>query len=355
MCTCGIDIATQQATPAMHSSACARAQATGRTAARDGAPACGLASARPPPAGGRGRIASASSGSVTAHRTPSADVGRAPADRLDEVLHDRRPDRAGQVVAAGADRHRDAAPAHEPQRRVGHQRREGRRRSRAGRCTTPCAIANSQTLLASAAADEAQTQARSADQHRPHHAVAVGQPPHQHAADAEADHQQRVGQRGIGARDAELGLHRRQHHRHHVHAGRADGHQRQRGGQARPGVAGVGRVLAVHGPAMMTWGRALPRFSGTLRLKLCPWRARHSDDAHLAVRRPGVYPIAPTPFARRRRDRLRLDRSPERVLPALRRHRRHRARPARRSAQARCRREPGGGRALHQGFRRTRR
>ena len=35
---------------------------------------------------------------------------------------------------------------------------------------------------------------------------------------------------------ARFGLHRRQHHRHHVHAGRADGHQGQGGGQAPPGL-----------------------------------------------------------------------------------------------------------------------
>ena len=57
------------------------------------------------------------------------------------------------------------------------------------------------------------------------------------AAHAEADHQQRVGQRRIGARHAELGLYRRQHHRHDVHAAVADGHQGERGEQARPGVA----------------------------------------------------------------------------------------------------------------------
>ena len=40
-------------------------------------------------------------------------------------LHDRRPDGAAQVVARGADRDGDAAPAREPVRDVGDQRREG--------------------------------------------------------------------------------------------------------------------------------------------------------------------------------------------------------------------------------------
>ena len=44
----------------------------------------------------------------------------------DEVLHHRWAGRApASEVAAGADGHRDAAPAHEPERGVGHQRREG--------------------------------------------------------------------------------------------------------------------------------------------------------------------------------------------------------------------------------------
>ncbi len=53
-----------------------------------------------------------------------ADVGLAPARAVDEVLQDRRPHGARQVVAAHADRHGDAAPAREPLRGVRHQRRE---------------------------------------------------------------------------------------------------------------------------------------------------------------------------------------------------------------------------------------
>jgi hypothetical protein len=42
------------------------------------------------------------------------EIGLAPADGFHEMLDHRRPDGAGEVVAAGAYRHRDAAAAHEP-------------------------------------------------------------------------------------------------------------------------------------------------------------------------------------------------------------------------------------------------
>ena len=193
----------------------ARRSATGRTAAADGVPAFAGCARRgwPRPAGAGASPAPAAATTTHAeHAEP--DVGRAPADGLDEVLHDRRPDRAGHVVAAGADRHRDAAPAHEPQRGVGHQRRERRRASRAGRCNTPCAIANNQMLL-----DRPAPMKPSAEARRRRSASAASRRsrsarrPIHDAAEAEADHQQRVRQRGVGARDAELGLHRRQHHR----------------------------------------------------------------------------------------------------------------------------------------------
>ena len=43
-----------------------------------------------------------------------AGEGRAPADAVEEVLQHRRPQRTREVVAADADRHRDAASAREP-------------------------------------------------------------------------------------------------------------------------------------------------------------------------------------------------------------------------------------------------
>ena len=45
------------------------------------------------------------------------------------------------------------------------------------------------------------------------------------------------GSRGIGARDAELGLHRGQRHGHDVHAARAERHQQHRHDEAHGRVA----------------------------------------------------------------------------------------------------------------------
>ena len=105
-----------------------RVHATGRTAAVDGDRRAGPGDARDRH---RRRRPGAHQEREQRHRHAAedahADVGLAPADALDEVLDDRRPDRAGDVVAAGADRDRDAAPALEPERGVGDQRREGRR------------------------------------------------------------------------------------------------------------------------------------------------------------------------------------------------------------------------------------
>ena len=128
MCTCGIDIATQHATPATHSSACAWSERQAERPLRRLRGRRSRGAAPPTAAGGRGRMQRARAAAcVSDAEHAEADVGLAPADRLDEVLDDRRPDRAGEVVAARADRDRDAAPAHEPERGVGDQRREGRR------------------------------------------------------------------------------------------------------------------------------------------------------------------------------------------------------------------------------------
>ncbi len=55
-----------------------------------------------------------------------ADMGVAPTDCLHARVDERRPYRAGNVVAACDDRHREAAIALEPVRSLRHQRREGR-------------------------------------------------------------------------------------------------------------------------------------------------------------------------------------------------------------------------------------
>jgi hypothetical protein len=144
-------------------------------------------------AGGRPRISSASAPITSPQNTPHAQVGLAPAHGLDEVLHDGRPHRASQVIAAGAHRHRDAAALDEPKRGVGHQRCEGR-----GAAEEADEHRVHRHELADVAHRAGQqvthAEAQGADQERPHHAMAVGQLAHQDAADTEADHQRRVRQ-----------------------------------------------------------------------------------------------------------------------------------------------------------------
>ena len=94
--------------------------------------------------------------------------------------------------------------------------------------STPWTIAKVQMLPRQAGGDEAEAEPGGADQERHDDAAPVGQAPHEDAADAEADHQQRVRQRRVGARDAELGLHARQDDGDDVHRAAADRHQQQR-------------------------------------------------------------------------------------------------------------------------------
>ena len=158
------------------------------------------------------------------------------------------------------------------------------------------------------ASDEADGEAGGADQHRQHHAAPIGQPAHEDAADAEADHQHRVGQRSVGARHAEFLLHRGQHDGDDVHRAAADRHQRQGDGEARPGLAGIGfrqgdggrahasilghRARVTPAAALLQPGCLLARRCATLR------RALPSAE-------PGT-PIAPRP-RRVRKDLCRHD------------------------------------------------
>ena len=107
--------------------------------------------------------------------------------------------------------------------------------------------------------NKAGTNSQRCAQQGPEQAEAVTQAAHQYAAQAEADHHQGVGQGGIGAADLELGLHHRQHHRNHPHAGVANRHDQQGHQQPEPGVRGV------HPGARGTrrLGRAVHRLSCT--------------------------------------------------------------------------------------------
>ncbi|MDR6155987.1 hypothetical protein QF021_004076 [Acidovorax delafieldii] len=184
-------------------------------------------------------LAHAQSQQQHAHTThqPQQHIGVAPADQLDAVLHDGRPQRACNVVAAGADRHRNAAPLVPPQRGVGHQRRKR------GRCTNQPHQPMGQPKPPDAAREPrphkpATYGHRAHAQHR-HQPMPVGHAPGPDAAQPQAHHHQRVGQRRVGTAHAKLSLHGGQHHRHHIHAAVAQHHQAQCGQQAPCGLAGV--------------------------------------------------------------------------------------------------------------------
>ena len=169
----------------------------------------------------------------------SPDISRAPAEVVDEILHRRRPDGAGEVVAAHHDRNRDSAPAREPKRNVGDQRYE-RRRGAEQPDQQPLGRGELHQVLRHPRGDEAEGKADRADEHRHPHAEPVGELSHEDAADAEPDHGQRIGKRRGGPRDPEFRLQRRQRNGHRVHARAADRHQGERDPEADPGVGGFG-------------------------------------------------------------------------------------------------------------------
>ncbi len=90
MCTCGIDIATQQATPATHSSACSAfgAQPERPRGAGDAAGGADAAAGGMARGGRRRRRSTSASGSIVARQNDAdADVGlRASRAVVDEVL-----------------------------------------------------------------------------------------------------------------------------------------------------------------------------------------------------------------------------------------------------------------------------
>ena len=235
MCTCGIDIATQHATPASASSACkpfgdrpsglSDGSWAGIGEGSDGRTQYGR-----PPAQHHGQRQHGGEA-----EQPDPGMGLPPSDGVDEVLDHRRPGRAREVVAAGAERDGDAAPAAEPERGVGQQRPEHRRRAEHA---DQHAIGDGEEpqALHPRGGEIAEPEGDAADDRRHHHAEAVGEPAHQHAARHQAEGDQGVGQRGAGAVDAELGLHRRQHDDHGPHPDAADRAEADRGGQARPSV-----------------------------------------------------------------------------------------------------------------------
>ncbi len=173
-------------------------------------------------------------------KQPNAGMGGAPPVACDEVLHHRRPDRAGEIIAGRGDGDRDTAPLDEPVRDIGHQRSKargaadadqqsmGQRNLSEVRGLTNCEIAEAETGRP--------------DRQWRGNAEAIGEPPHQDAAAGKADHAQGERQRGLAASDAEIGLDRRQRHHDRPHADTADGAQQHGHAEPHPALRGIGGV-----------------------------------------------------------------------------------------------------------------
>src|SRR5215813_4584845 len=166
------------------------------------------------------------------------------------MLNERGPQRAGEIVAAGGDRDRDAAPAHEPVRDVAHQRPERRRAAEAeegvgGRELPDVCREPGQHVAA--AEHERAAGGRGGD------AAAVGEPAHHHAPEAEADHGERERQRCFAARDAEARLHRRQRHHERPHADAADRANDERDREPQPGVGRLDSRARAHARSLGTY------------------------------------------------------------------------------------------------------
>ena len=166
-------------------------------------------------------------------------MGCPPSRTGDEMLHHRRPDCAGEIIAGRRNGDGDAAPAHEPMRDVGHHRPEG------GRAAKPDQALRERDLPQAGGGTDADitgAERSGAGRQRHRHAETVGESAHGHAAAGKAEHGKRVGQRSVRAIDIECGLHGRQRHHHRPHADAADGGERQGRGQPQPGMGGFDAV-----------------------------------------------------------------------------------------------------------------
>ena len=104
-----------------------------------------------------------------------ADMRRAPAVADDEMLHDRRPDGARKIIAAGCNADRDATPLLEPVRHVGDDRTERRRRAGADHHMGGVEHPDVRRI---AGADVADRKQHRAEDCREDDAVTIGKPAH---------------------------------------------------------------------------------------------------------------------------------------------------------------------------------
>src|SRR5262245_61531339 len=164
-------------------------------------------------------------------------MGCAPALIGNEMVQDRRPDRAAEIIAGRDDGDGDSAPAREPARGVRDQRPEG-----GGGAEPDHEVHERERHEARSKAghDVAETERARAAHDRRRNAEPVGQAPEHDAAACEAEHGQRERQRRVRAGNAEFGLHRRQHHRHRPHADAADGAEHHGDAEPPPGEGRFG-------------------------------------------------------------------------------------------------------------------
>ena len=195
------------------------------------------------------------------HRAEDRDrdgqIGRAPALGRDDPAQKEGPDRARDIVPGRDDRHRDAAPALEPVRDVGHERPERRRRAYPDH-----EVQHREGPEVRRARREAEAERhRHCGRHqRARHPEAVDRAPDQQVAGRKAEHGEGIGQRRRGPVGPELGLDRGHDEDVGPQPHIAEDRDRQRRAEARPGIAAVvdlgahGRML--RGGAPLARGRA---------------------------------------------------------------------------------------------------
>ncbi len=151
------------------------------------------------------------------------------------MLQQRRPDGACEIVPAGSERNRDSTSSREPLRDVRHQRPEG-----GGRTETDQSVEKREhhQIGGKTGGDVSGAEGKRAARHRGSDPEPVRQATHDDAAQREAGHGERERQRRVAARNAEIGLHRRQGDRNRPHADATDGADQHRDTQPEPRLRG---------------------------------------------------------------------------------------------------------------------
>src|SRR5690606_3397455 len=177
-----------------------------------------------------------------------AEVRLAPAICRHEVLDKRRPDRASEIVAAGANRYRDTTTTGEPVRDVGQERSKTRRAANANEQP----VNNGELPQAPGLTGEnvAYAEEDCSAGNRKDNAVPVGEPPREDPARCKGQERDGVRQRRARASDAEFCFDRRQNDDDRPHADATDSADEHRCSEAHPGIgrldlAGTGNNLAV--------------------------------------------------------------------------------------------------------------